>query len=86
MSEAKADYPRRVVAFQSMDENEVRLFGCGTYVGKEECPKLFNLLNPKIVLDSGKVVWGCQCWWTDESKTEAIIGGRKVVNVEMEDD
>jgi len=47
---------------------------------------LFNLLNPKIVLDSGKVVWGCQCWWTDESKTEAIIGGRKVVNMEVEDD
>lgn len=19
--------------------------------------------NPKIVLDDGAVVWGCECWW-----------------------
>jgi len=82
----KDDYPRRVVAFQSYDENEVRLYGYGEFIGYKPCPFLSGIPNPMIVLDSGKVVWGCQCWWTDESKTEAIIGGRKVVNVEVEDD
>lgn len=22
-----------------------------------------NHKNPKITLDDGKVIWGCECWW-----------------------
>lgn len=36
-------------------------------------------LNPKIVLDGGGVVWGCECWWgeaTDSTPAEWAKGRR----------
>lgn len=41
--------------------------------------------NPKIVLDDGRVVWGCQCWWGPEEKIKASIGPRRVVMVDLND-
>jgi hypothetical protein len=43
----------------------------------------FELLarNPRIRLDSGDVVWGCQCWWGSEEKVTRSIGDREVVVV-----
>jgi hypothetical protein len=35
--------------------------------------------NPKIVLDDGRVVWGCQCWWCREDEFEQLRGGRRIV-------
>jgi hypothetical protein len=32
----------------------------------ESIPVPDYLKNPKIVLDNGKVVWGCECWWGPE--------------------
>lgn len=32
--------------------------------------------NPKIVLDDGEVVWGCECWWGPESAYPAFRGAR----------
>lgn len=40
-------------------------------------------LNPKIELDSGEVVWGCECWWGDLSRYDEMVGGREVVNVSI---
>jgi len=35
----------------------------------EEVPEVPDYLkNPKIVLDNGKVVWGCECWWGPEEQ------------------
>jgi hypothetical protein len=28
------------------------------------------MLNPRIRLDSGQFVWGCECWWGDEEGFE----------------
>lgn len=28
------------------------------------------MLNPRLRLDDGKAVWGCECWWGDE---EAVV-------------
>ncbi len=28
-------------------------------------------MNPKILLDSGDVVWGCECWWGPEAEVKA---------------
>lgn len=61
----------RVMAVSHIDVKHMKayVYGEGTYVGDEDCEVLgiFGenkyLKNPKIVLDSGKVVWGCQCWW-----------------------
>ncbi len=35
--------------------------------------------NPRITLDDGRVVWGCECWWGPEDQIRAKIGGRTVV-------
>jgi hypothetical protein len=79
----------RVGAISHADDTTVYLFGYGTYQGDEIPPKgtigAFGLdmgelgrKNPKILLDNGKVVWGCQCWWGPEEKVKKAIGNRKV--------
>lgn len=40
--------------------------------------------NPRITLDDGRVVWGCQCWWGPEAEVQASIGDRKVIPAETE--
>lgn len=46
-----------------------------------EIPIDFEFLNPQILLDDGRVVWGAQCWWADEEKIKKVIGGRPIVLV-----
>lgn len=40
-------------------------------------------LNPKVTLDSGGVVWGCKCWWSeaDDSTPQERAKGRRIVIV-----
>lgn len=47
--------------------------------------RTFNWLasNPRIRLDSGDVVWGCQCWWGPEAEIKKTIGDRQVVIVSV---
>ena len=33
--------------------------------------------NPKIRLDSGQVVWGCECWWGPEEDVKAQVARRE---------
>lgn len=73
----------RVIAIRNADENEVNIYGYGEYVGNEPCPIFYNMLDSKIVLDNGKIVWGCQCWWGNAERCEReIILGRKINIVE----
>ena len=78
----------RVEAIVSANVLEVKLFGYGVYQG-DEIPPLgiigpfgemnqFGIRNPKIQLDSGEVVWGCECWWGPEDKVKTIIGTRTI--------
>lgn len=30
-------------------------------------------LNPKIALDNGDIVWGCECWWSSVDQYDAMI-------------
>jgi len=86
----------RVGAMSSSDTNEVRLFGYGEYVGDEVPPpeiifmglslNVMGHKNPKIVLDSGKVVWGCECWWGSEDEFKASIGNRVVKIVDIDEE
>ena len=32
-----------------------------------------SVTNPKIVLDSGQVVWGCECWWGSEHAMQSKL-------------
>jgi len=72
------------------DKESVRFFGFGEYVGDEVPPPEINPIlnigrpNPKIVLDNGKVVWGCECWWGPEAKIHKMLEGKIVINVDID--
>ena len=73
----------------------VRLCGYGVYEGNETPPdnaggvalfaKLFGMGNPKIKLDNGKIVWGCECWWASEEKIKAEIEKYKEAGFTIEE-
>ena len=75
----------RVGAVQSADNTTVKLYGYGVYEGEEIPPKEVNefyaevgITNPKMTMDNGNVIWGCQCWWGPEKRIKEMIGDRKV--------
>lgn len=80
----------RVGALLCIDDELVELIGYGIYVGDEIPPKEIGDLgffvplvpNPRINLDNGFTVYGCQCWWGDEDKIKAVINNRKVAYVD----
>lgn len=74
----------RIGAWLSILPGEGRglFLGFGTYVGDEVPPNMGGgsltaflsgerRPNPKLVLDSGEVVWGCECWWGAEESVKA---------------
>lgn len=68
----------RVGAILGSKDGAVEFLGYGTYVGDEVPPENiggfnFGNPNPKIELDNGKVVWGCECWWGPEDKIKATL-------------
>lgn len=81
----------RVGAICSGNDTSVRLYGYGVYDGDEIPPKdvnpwlNFGRPNPKITLDGGKVIWGCECWWGPEEKIKQSIGDRQVIMVDIEE-
>lgn len=84
----------RIGAVLSSNENEVRLIGYGTYAGEEVPPDdptrkrgLMGLVhkmerkNPKLIMDNGRVIWGCECWWASEEFVKESMGNRKVIEL-----
>lgn len=78
----KMEAGTRVGAMISANEKEVFLLGYGTYDGREVPPEdivgPFGIQmprgeNPKITLDDGTVVWGCECWWGPEEAVKSRI-------------
>lgn len=56
----------------------IQFLGFGTYDGDFVPPKEvggFNLgiPNPRLTLDNGSVVWGCECWWGSETTIQARL-------------
>ena len=86
----------RVGAVESATDDTVNFFGWGFYEGDEvpdeqaagflaEAAREHGNTNPKILLDSGKVVWGCECWWGSEERVQKMIGDREVVEVDIDE-
>ena len=89
----------RVLAVSHADEGAVYIFGEGIYEGdfipKEAvgvmadiCRKA-NRENPRIRLDSGKIVYGCECWWggiEDAKKKTGITDGKKVIELDIDEE
>jgi hypothetical protein len=74
----------RIGALVSADGDVVKFLGYGTYAGYEVPPAMgsrslttlmnqMGVENPKLVLDNGDVVWGCECWWATEKETREEI-------------
>lgn len=75
---------------------KVHFLGYGTYVGDEvpkeavgmlaEMARSFKRTNPKIALDSGKVVYGCECWWGPEDEVrQRLETFDEVVEVDIDE-
>lgn len=81
----------RVGAILSASNGECQFLGFGVYVGDEVPPEYaggFNagLPNPKIQLDSGKEVFGCECWWGPElSVKERLSKYDKIIEIDIDD-
>lgn len=73
------------------EEGTIKLFGYGIYAGDEipveavgdlaQICKEFGLTNPRLELDDGSVVYGCECWWGSEQE----LKDQKVINVNIND-
>jgi len=44
-----------------------------------------SLCNPRIRLDSGKCVWGCECWWGPEAALRKEYEGYELREVDIEE-
>jgi len=89
---AKGD---RVLAVSHTKDGNVYVFGEGVYVGNEvPGPEAAGLIaemcrgaeraNPKIKLDCGDVVWGCECWWGELEAAVKRFEGMEIVTIDLE--
>jgi len=85
----------RVGAILGADNSIVEFLGYGVYEGDfipvesvgfmADTMRKNGLTNPRIKLDSGKIVYGCECWWGDETAVQKRLAGyEKVVNVDID--
>ena len=92
----KHEIGERVGAISHTKKGTAYFFGYGTYDGDEVPPpgiqimgvELYEmeLTNPKIILDSGDVVWGCECWWgSEESVRKNLLSFKHVVDVDVKE-
>lgn len=62
----------RVLAIESFKSGVMRSYGEGIYLGNlfpdYEPFKSVRVKNPCIKLDSGKHIWGFECWWGSVDK------------------
>lgn len=91
----------RIGAILGSDGRQVRLLGYGRYTGRatpEDAVGMLaaalrsvpGLVNPRLLLDDGSVVWGCECWWGSEEQVRRNVerwraAGFEVVRVRIED-
>lgn len=79
----------RVGAILSFRKDEMEFLGFGEYVGHRvpdeavgpvaDALREFKQANPCIKLDSGELVFGCECWWGTEDEVKAQL--KKAKNV-----
>lgn len=86
----------RVGAILSGKNGVVEFLGYGTYVGDQvpeeavgpmaEVMREVGGTNPKIELDSGKVVYGCECWWGgEEAVKKQLTEFNEVIEVDIDE-
>ena len=85
----------RVGVVLSAHDGVVKFLGYGTYEGSQIPEtddikfaglslKSANISNPKLKLDNGDIVWGCECWWGPEEKIKrALETAKEIINVDI---
>lgn len=88
----------RIGAVLGAKNGKVEFLGFGTYegravpdadaVGIADIMREIGSENPKLRLDSGVVVWGCECWWGSQEEIERRLeawrkDGWTIVDVDM---
>jgi len=82
----------RVIAVQSLEDGVLKTYGEGEVIFglvPNVAPfKELGVSNPCVKLDSGKHVWGFECWWGEVSafrtKYADSIESEEIVEVENE--
>jgi hypothetical protein len=98
---SKKEASERVGAIHAQDGETVHFFGYGVLEGDmrpgdDDAPLPGGLLgalvvetwrtNPRIRLDSGQYVWGCECWWGPEARVKKLLAAaEKVVDVDIDE-
>lgn len=85
----------RVGCILESNDKEVKFLGYGKLVGAEiphdkvvgfgERIRKAKQKNPKIILDSGKDVFGCECWWNDEEVIKKRMKGLIIIDVDIDE-
>lgn len=80
---SRANKGDRVGVMLGAKADIIEFIGYGTYLGEEIPPPEiggynFQALTPKIQLDDGKIVWGCEIWWGDETAMKRNINAWEV--------
>lgn len=83
----------RVGAILGSNKKVVEFFGYGVYEGDfipaEAVGFLAQVLrdakhaNPRIKLDNGGTVYGCECWWGNEERVKELIKGKTDAGVHL---
>jgi hypothetical protein len=89
----------RVGAYKCFGEDETfYLFGYGVYEGMHVPHRSYDCTepdqnedvprepNPRIRLDSGQIVYGCECWWGPEDKMKKIESLYNTVYVDIDEE
>lgn len=85
----------RVGAVMSSNDEQMDFLGYGTLVEPRVPAEAVGFFadglrelgrdNPTIQLDSGQVVYGCECWWGPEEEVRKMVEKHpNVVNVDID--
>ncbi len=86
----------RAGAVHTGDKDALYIFGYGVYEGDfvpeeavgwiADTAREIGVKNPRIRLDNGKVVYGCECWWgSEEAVKKQAAKYPKVVEVDIDE-
>ena len=83
------------VILGSNADGSIDFFGYGVYEGDfvpteavgaiAEIAREVGHPNPRMRLDSGSVVWGCESWFGPEGKVKKMLEGRTVHTVSIDE-
>ena len=85
----------RVGAMLSCRDGVAHFFGYGVYEGDfvpeeaigwlADTAREAKITNPRIRLDTGKTVYGCECWWGGETNIQATLAEQvQVIEVDID--